>query len=145
MIHFLCSWIYTTNREKVFIRWLENFWWSSRKGQDGNHSMQFFTSTGHQEAAAKITQACPPPPAHKKNHSIQLWACLPAWDNFSKPFLVGTLKHICSENHLEGRQSSFSLCNHSVLPRAMGKRSENNQIMFVLRRFKVTMSWVITV
>lgn len=48
-------------------------------------------------------------------------------------------------NHLAGHKSSLSLCNHSVFPRVMGKRSANNQIMFVLRRFKVTMSWVITV
>ena len=124
MIHLLCSWIYTTNREKVCIGWLENFWWSSRKGQDGNHNKQFFTSTEHQEGAAKITQACK---KKKKNHSIQLWACPPTWDNFSKPFLVGTLKHTCSESHLAGRQSSLSVCKHSVVPGAMGERSEGSR------------------
>ena len=125
MIHLLCSWIYTTNREKVCIGWLENFWWSSRKGQDGNHNKQFFTSTEHQEGAAKITQACKK--KKKKNHSIQLWACPPTWDNFSKPFLVGTLKHTCSESHLAGRQSSLSVCKHSVVPGAMGERSEGSR------------------
>ena len=124
MIHLLCSWIYTTNREKVCIGWLENFWWSSRKGQDGNHNKQFFTSTEHQEGAAKITRLAK---KKKKNHSIQLWACPPTWDNFSKPFLVGTLKHTCSESHLAGRQSSLSVCKHSVVPGAMGERSEGSR------------------
>lgn len=139
MTHFLCSWIYIINLEKVCVGQQTPLMKAEEgKRPDESHNKQSFTSTGHQEEVPKYL-GLPP------NHNIQLWSCPSACDNFSKPLLVRTTKHTLSENHFPGHQSPLSSFIHSVSPGVMGKRRKNNQTMFVLRRFRVTLSWVITV
>ena len=133
MIHLLCSWIYTTNREKVCIGWLENFWWSSRKGQDGNHNKQFFTSTEHQEGAAKITQACKKKKKKSQHPAVglstnlrQFLKALSSWD---------------SETHLQWKSLSRAPVFFIRMQAFSGSRSNGGEEW----RFKVSMSGVITV